>query len=85
MSTAIHLTAQAIFAEAFGPARVPRSEAYRKGVIGQLRYRMEEAPDNVCPYKAGSAEFDAFWAGVGEAWTLLERHKCDRRHWRSAE
>ncbi len=83
MSTPTTLTAQAVFAEAFGPGRSPRSDAYRAGVIGQLRYRMEETATNDCPYKAGTAESDAFWAGVTEAWNLLERHNCDRRHWRS--
>ena len=57
--------AQAVFDRAFHPFRDPRSEAYRAGVMSALRYRLESACI-ACPYAAGSAEFDAFHAGLDE-------------------
>lgn len=79
MNTTTQLTAQAIFDEAFPASRPKRSEEYRTGVLRQLRYRMMEASDARCPYAAGSVQSDAYWAGVTEAWSLLEKHNADRR------
>ena len=58
-------SAQAVFDRAFHPFRDPRSEAYRAGVLAALRYRLEGARI-ACPYAAGSAEYDAFHAGLKE-------------------
>jgi hypothetical protein len=73
------ITAQAIFDEAFPASRPPRSDAYREGVLCHLRYRMLESPAYTSSYAAGTAEADAFWSGVTEAWGLLEKHNADRR------
>ncbi len=58
-------TAQAVFERAFHPFRNSRSDAYKEGVLAALRYRLEGARIG-CPYKIGTAEFDAFHAGLDE-------------------
>ena len=63
-------TAQAIFDHAFGPSRDRRSEAYKQGVLSALRVRVDGAEFVPCPYTAGSAEFDAYFAGICEGRAL---------------
>lgn len=65
-------TATGIFMQAFSTARTARSPEYRAGVLAHLKYRMGESKLYVCPYDEGSAGFDAFWAGVEEAWNILK-------------
>lgn len=60
------LTAQAVFDEAFKPGRAPRSEAYKQGVLASLRVRIDRLPKVPCPYVVGTADSDAFFAGVEE-------------------
>jgi hypothetical protein len=62
--------AQQVFDHAFKPGREPRSEAYRAGVLACLRTRVDGAPICACPYPAGSAERDAYYAGVEEGRAL---------------
>jgi hypothetical protein len=62
--------ADCIFQQAFqGTTRTPRSAAYQRGVRAALAYRCERRPI-VLPYRAGTAEADAFWAGLGEGHAL---------------
>lgn len=60
------LTAQAIFDEAFKPGRAPRSDAYKQGVMACLRVRVDGLAYEACPYPEGSAQADAYFAGVEE-------------------
>ena len=61
-----HKTAQEVFNEAFPPGRAPRSEAYKRGVLDCLRFRIDDVPEVKCPYDQGTAEADAYLAGVDE-------------------
>lgn len=60
------MTAQAIFDEAFKPGRAPRSDAYKQGVMACLRVRVDGLAYEACPYPEGSAQADAYFAGVEE-------------------
>lgn len=72
-------TSEELFDNAFFKGRPARSTAYRAGVLIHLRYRMLETKNCVCPYNPGTAECDAFWAGVSESWNILQQNKADRR------
>lgn len=60
------LTAQAVFDNAFRPGRAPRSEAYKQGVLACLQVRIDGLKHANCPYAQGTAESDAYFAGVEE-------------------
>lgn len=67
------LTAQAVFDKAFdkNTGRAPRSEAYKKGVIHCLQVRVNGQSSRVkCPYAVGTAECDAYFAGIEEGRAL---------------
>lgn len=55
---------------AFDLPRTARSAAYKAGTSSKLSFKLEGIP-MVCPYVEGSAEFDAFHAGVDEANAIL--------------
>lgn len=63
-------TARQVFDAAFHAGREPRSEAYKAGVLHCLRVRLEGAAHCPCLYPAGSAERDAYYAGVEEGRAL---------------
>ncbi len=59
--------AEKLFAEAFDGPRDPRSLEYKRGVMAALIYRfadIEISKNN--PYKLGTVESDAFFAGCEE-------------------
>ena len=60
------ISAADLFAAAFHRHREPRSEAYRAGALAAMRFRLGEIEHVACPYAPGSAESDAFYAGVVE-------------------
>jgi len=60
------LNAQAVFDKAFKKVRSPRSDAYKQGVMACLRVRIDGEQHMACPYAAGTAESDAYFAGVDE-------------------
>ncbi len=62
-------TAQFLFDKAFSTPRTPRSDAYKVGLLAALRYRLDGARI-ACPYRMGTAEADAFHAGVNEGHAL---------------
>ena len=66
----MELTAQAVFDKAFTPGRNPRSDAYKQGVMDCLRIRVDGEVPKKCPYILGTAEADAYFAGVDEGRVL---------------
>ena len=64
------LTAQVVFDKAFEPGREPRSDAYKQGVLACLRVRIDGMELVKCPFPAGTAEADAYYAGVNEGRAL---------------
>lgn len=66
-------TAQELFDEAFAGPRTPRSAAYQAGVLAVLQHLVDGVPHVSCPFPAGSAQFDAFHAGVDEGRRIGKR------------
>ncbi len=64
-------TTQALFDAAFTPGRTPRSPAYCEGVRAKLRLHIQKVA-MACPYAEGTAEFDAFQAGIYEGRHILK-------------
>ena len=64
------MNAQSVFDAAMSPGREPRSAAYRAGLLHCLRVRIDRVHWVRCPYAPGSAEFDAYYAGVDEGRAL---------------
>jgi hypothetical protein len=62
--------------EAFGDhrARDPRSAEYKQGCRHLLNRRMNGGSKG-CPYKAGTVQFDAFYAGVDEGITIWKAYQ----------
>lgn len=58
---------------AFERARDPRSEAYKLGASELLKNRTMGVPYR-CPFKAGTAEADAFWSGGDEGRAIWLAH-----------
>lgn len=73
------ITAQDLFDEAFAPAvqRDPRSDAYKQGVLDGIRFKLGELPSlkESIPYKLGTAECDAWVAGVNEGKYIGQGYK----------
>lgn len=69
--------AQQVFDAAFNRVRSPRSEAYKLGVMACLRVRLDGVVHATkCPYPEGSAESDAYFAGVEEGRALSPVNKA---------
>ncbi len=74
------MDAMEIFSEAFHALRMPRSQAYREGVMAALRYRTGETDQMACcPYAVGTAEADAWFAGIDEGHALYRKRKEGRQ------
>jgi hypothetical protein len=56
--------AQRVFDKAFAPGRTDRSQAYKAGVLQCLRVRLDCEPYKDCPYPIGTADADAYFAGL---------------------
>lgn len=63
---------------AFAPGRAPRSNEYKEGVRAVLNQRFVGKP-LACPHKAGTASFDAFFAGVDEGRSIWAEHAQETR------
>lgn len=57
---------EAILKEMFHPYRDKRSEVYKSGALAALKFKLKEIPTIDIPHKAGTVEFDAFYAGMDE-------------------
>lgn len=66
MTTAV----RALFDAFFPASRSLRSSAYEAGVRAKLSHGVDQL-GIVCPYVEGTAEFDAFQAGIDEGRALL--------------
>ncbi len=68
-------SAQSLFVSAFLNSihREPRSPAYKTGVLAAIKYRMGEYPDITYNYQPGTAEADAFHAGVDEGHAIARK------------
>lgn len=65
--------AQRVFDLAFWPGRPARSNAYRSGVFDTLLKRLDGVNDLPFPYQMGSAEADAYLAGIEEGLQLVQK------------
>lgn len=65
--------ALALYDEAFSAVRQKRSEAYRNGCRDYL-LGMAGRVKSYCPYSAGTAECDAYVAGIDEGREILRQH-----------
>lgn len=65
----------ALVLAAFAQPRMQRSGFYLAGINGALRLQACSEPMR-CPWRAGSAECDAFYAGVDEGLALWRDHKA---------
>ena len=64
-----------LFNEAFAPGREPRSAEYKAGVRALLDQRVGRGR-LACPYPAGTAQADAFYAGADEGRVLWRAHEA---------
>lgn len=64
-------SAQELFDKAFSGHRSPRSPEYKAGVLAHLRFALKECGIHN-PYKEGTAQSDAWYAGVQESWLILQ-------------
>jgi hypothetical protein len=63
--------ADKVFKAAFDVVREPRSQAYKDGVMAALRSHLDGTPVDF-KYDAGTAQFDAFFAGLDEGHALAQ-------------
>lgn len=67
-------TAKSLHDEAFEQARTPRSEPYKAGVLAALRNNaVDGGGPHGCKHAPGTAEFDAFFAGMDEGRDLYHK------------
>jgi len=68
-------TAQQLFDENFtnNPTREKRSKAYKVGVMAVLNFKIHGVGYGEVPFKAGTAAFDAYFAGIAEGNNILVR------------
>ncbi|TXT39197.1 MAG: hypothetical protein FD135_2347 [Comamonadaceae bacterium] len=66
-------TVDSLMSQVFAPGIPPRSPAYKAGAKSQFDRHLNKAPI-ICIAPAGSAEFDAFWAGADMAKTFMRLH-----------
>ena len=69
-------TANKVFNEAFDKPRCARSFAYKMGVKAVLLYKFNKVAI-YCPFDAGVAECDAFYAGCSEGRRLYADYLAD--------
>lgn len=64
--------AETLHTRAFAPStcRDPRSEPYKRGALHALQNLILDSHTRACPYAAGTAEFDAYFAGSREGAAL---------------
>lgn len=72
--------AQRLFNQAFGIAREPKSAEYKAGALAALRHRSgEEQTMQKCPHQLGTAQADAWHAGVDEARSIWHGAAAEKK------
>ena len=69
--------AQRCFEAAFSVPRDPRSDAYKAGVLGCLRFNLDGIRPLKDPYAPGTAESDAWHAGTNEGHAIARKRRAD--------
>lgn len=72
MSESMEEIVTRLMGRAFTPTRDPRSEEYMRGCIAALKFRVG-AVSIRSPYQLGTAQFDAWRAGVDEGHSIWRR------------
>lgn len=75
MTTTIQ-TVDGLMGLTFNPGRTQRSAAYLAGARARFSRHLTKAPI-LCPYFAGTPEFDAFWAGDDEARCVIRLEQIE--------
>jgi hypothetical protein len=72
--------AEKLFKEAFAESRCrdPRSDEYKAGVRAALRFRLAGEPIPH-PYRAGTAQDDAYYAGIGEGHMIFRNYEQETK------
>ena len=73
------MNAMLLFAQTFGRPREPRSEAYRQGAWSAMQHAVGGGKAPACPYAAGTAESDAWYAGRDEGRQAARAEDPDSR------
>ncbi|MBB3118373.1 hypothetical protein [Pseudoduganella violacea] len=76
ITLATAMTAYELFSAAFSVPRDPRSPAYKQGVLAALKFRIE-GRRILKPYEAGTAEDDAYYAGIAEGHAIWRRTQAE--------
>lgn len=63
-----------LFEKAFNQIRDPRSDSYMLGVLHALQFRIDSVPFPKHPYAPGSAESDAYCAGIDEGQSIWRKY-----------
>lgn len=66
---------ETLMRRAFALPRTPRSKAYKEGAQWVLDFRVRGLRP-ACPYKVGTAEADAFFAGQGEGHAIWHAYQA---------
>lgn len=69
----IQAQVDALMADAVQSWRPPRSEPYRSGCRALLQHKLSGDDLQPCPHAGGSAECDAWYAGVSEGHSIVRR------------
>jgi len=67
------MKANELFEKAFNAPREARSDEYKDGVLQALQFKTEEIDGVSFPYKMGTAQADAWFAGLDEGKRIFER------------
>lgn len=75
MEKTYSFTVEDAMEDRFRPGTTPRSDAYHRAFENQLRCAIERNKAQPCPYKLGTANADAYFAGVDHANEYLAMRK----------
>lgn len=74
--------AERLFNAAFDIPRNPRSDEYKAGARAVLDYRVSRIRIS-CPHLPGSAQFDAYHAGVTEGHQIWRAYTEEKEYWQA--